>query len=653
MVENKHRLSLNKLKYLYFVLIALLIFSLTYGKILNGFFQQDEWFTFGSYTTYQNSSLLSILKYLFAFNVGHYNPLTNMVQFILFRIWGINYVKFALFGIVLEIGNIFCIFILAKRIFKKDILFAYLATLLFLSFAASSQAVSWVLVNTATLSSSFFGIVSVIFFYDYIAKKKKLFLIYSLFILLVSLLFKEITIGLFPLYFIILLFISLKDILYVMIPGLFYFIFRVLMFFTPNPASEKIVTQTLPIKYLILDFITLPFKSLSQVLIPQDAIIYIARFIALFFPKYAGSPGTTKFDLFALNQVLGPLSVAIALVFVTLALILFFRGKITNLKIIYCLSLLWVFLNSLIFALSPETTGVTVLVDSRNLYFISIGVAFFMTCVLKSLNIKNNKKAIILVSLFILNIFFLNQDLTQVTNLGAVRKRILNKIYNDHPKLAGKQVFYFESNSSYFGLPTEVKIPPFQSGFGQTLLVWYSRNQILPIDFYKNHFLWPIDSEGYKEVNGVGFGYYRNFTDLAQFLAKNKSNEPNIIAYRFNFQDNTLIDIRSDLTQKIDGYLAPKSLINSSGFSINSVIDMKKNFDLAQISLGSYNYQNQIMSILLSTDGKKWTTIYSGEAIAGSFYFEPTIARFIKIDREGKSEQMATFLSGLKLYAKN
>lgn len=544
MAESKNR------KEVLFVLVFVLVTFTIYGKILGGFFQQDEWATFGAYITHRNDSLASILRYIFALSVGHYNPLTNLVQFTMFKLWGVNYIKFAFFGIVLHIANGIGIYLLARRIFKKNIFLAFLTSISFLLFAASYQGVSWVLVNTATLSASLFGIVSAIFFYDFMESRKRKLLFYSILFLIISVLFKEITVGLFPFYFFVLFVIAKNEIIYVFIPGIIYFLFRASMFFSPDISTNSIVTKTQSLTYLISNFFTLPFKSLSQILLPEGAMIGFSRLISIIFLRgLAPRFGTTAFDLFILNRVVAPISIIAGLFVILFSLFLYFKKA--DLRIVIILSVAWCFCNSLIFAFAPETTGITILVDSRNLYFSSIGVAFLVIAFLKTLKLDNKKLVLLLLPIIFLNVYFLNQKLSQLVSIGSLRKNILNQISAEEPKLGMKTVFYVESDTSYYGLPPEIKIPPFQSGFGQTLLVWYDSRQSFPHSFFENDFLWPIDSEGYKDVNGIGFGYFRNFDDLANFFKYNKSTGIQIVAYKFNSKINKLDNISSDIIASI------------------------------------------------------------------------------------------------------
>ncbi len=544
------------------ILILGVIAIFCYINILNGFFQQDEWATFGAYIIHQRVGFVGIFKYLFAFDIGHYNPLTNLVQFTLFNLWGVNYINFAIFGIILHTVNVIGIYILAKRIFKKDIFLAFVTTLLFLFFAAYYQAIGWVVVNTATLSASFLGVVSAIFFYDYIEQKKLKLLFFSIVILFISLLFKEITIGLFPLYFLILFLLSksnknyYKSLKYVFVSGLLYFLFRVGMFFAPNTANDKVVTQTLSLSYLIYDFITLPFKSLSQIIFPQEVILTFSHILsAHFLTRFAGIPTTTKFDLFVLTHVVEPLSIVIGLIIIFCGIGLYLKKK-SIFKNIILISLGWVILNSLIFSFAPETTNIITIVDSRNLYFIAIGVAFLIVSLLKSFGISNKKIVLILLPLVILNMYILSLDLSRLTKEGKVRKDILSQIYLEHPKLSGKTIFYIESDSSYYGLPLDTKILPFQSGFGQTLLVWYAKSQGFPEDFFKNRFLWDIGSQDYKEIDGIGFGYFRDFNMLYKSFSDNKLDVNSVISYSFNSNTQKLRDTTVEIKKRLlDEYL--------------------------------------------------------------------------------------------------
>src|SRR5258708_12055698 len=140
-------MGVNLRKILPFLLLAFtsIIFYIT---ILNGFFQQDEWVTFGAYIIRQHLSVVAILKYLFAFDIGHYDPFTNIVQFSLFNFWGINYTNFALFGIILHVANVLFVYILSRRVFKNNIYFSIFPPFFFFFFSSIFLAFIFVVVYT-------------------------------------------------------------------------------------------------------------------------------------------------------------------------------------------------------------------------------------------------------------------------------------------------------------------------------------------------------------------------------------------------------------------------------------------------------------------------------------------------------------------------
>ena len=95
------------------------------------------------------------------------------------------------------------------------------------------------------------------------------------------------------------------------------------------------------------------------------------------------------------------------------------------------------------------------------------------------------------------------------------------------------------------------KIPPFQSGFGQTLLASYWKQEQYPKEFYENRFLWDITSQGYKEVNNTGFGYYRDFSALKLAISQNKISAQSVIAFSYSSRDKRLQDISEEVKQRL------------------------------------------------------------------------------------------------------
>ncbi|GEM_PF-5044251 len=544
-MENKFK------KILPFALLAAAV-GVFYSRLFNGFFQQDEWYSYGYFLAHRNLDFLNFVKFVFAPNVTHYNPITVFIEYVLFHAWGMDYIKFMVIGLISHVLAVFSVYLLSKRIFK-DVVLSFLTALLFGLFAAPYQGAAWVIVDIATLWASILGVLSTLFFLDFLDKKRQKYFIVSIVFLVISLFVKEIAIGLFPMFFLTWFFYGgkkkeIKNLVLLVVIACVYFLFRIGMAVTNPGAGGGLVTQSQSFNYLIYNFFTVPLKVLSQTLIPYDVFKMISLYVSRFFPtNVSGRPGTTKFEIFAIHNVMETISIGLSLLIIVSIIIFTIKLWKKNKEwLLVIASLLWIVLNSFIFSFAPETSGVINIVDSRNLYFTAIGVAFLIILLTKIYVRKNDFKfLIIFIPVVILNIFWLNSYLSNFVELGRVRRVILQQISTDNPHLPQKVIFYTDSNKEYYGLAE--KIMPFQSGFGQTLLAWYNRRQDFPSVFFKNRYLWDIRSQGYQEVDGVGFGYFRDINLLREAIIQNKLSIDNLVAYRFNAGSNSLVNITSEI----------------------------------------------------------------------------------------------------------
>jgi len=209
-------------------------------------------------------------------------------------------------------------------------------------------------------------------------------------------------------------------------------------------------------------------------------------------------------------------------------------------------------LNSLIFAFAPGRTGVIFTIDSRNLYFVSVGSAIMLAAVLGEIKRNSRNRAILLFLIILIpNLYFLNKNLEIFAERGRVRKSILNSIVQTIPNLPNKVVIYTQSDQSYYGLPPEEKILPFQSGLGQTLLAWYYPTEKFPKEFFEDRFLWEIESQGYQEVGNRGFGYFRDKDLLREAIRQYNLPEESVVSFSWNGKRNLLTNITDEVRQEI------------------------------------------------------------------------------------------------------
>lgn len=532
------------------MLLSVLIFVL-YFPIFGIFFQQDEWWGFAEYYLVDGGNAIKyILKALIP-DPGHYLPLFKTIIAICFEWFGFIYWKWAIVSIVWHILNSYLVFLLAKKIFKENWQ-AIFSGILFAAFAAGQQATSWVVANGATQGAATLVLLSLIYFFE-----SKILL--SVLMLALSMLFKEIAIGMFAFLPLLMLFQNYiakkslfdKRILYFLSVAIFYVVFRYLTFLGVfSDIKAPVITESQTKSEILFNIATFPIKGISQTFIPPYVFLEASKFIADKLPDgIAGFPGTTYFDNFYLKYVFGVLTLFVFGV-VGLIFLLALKFRKGNLATIAFFGLLFVGINSAIYALSPGRSGFVPIIDSRNLYMPSIGMAFFIVSVASLF--KNWKWPIAILSIFVVfNMLITRLELKGISEVGKNRLNILNQIYNDNLKLNDKQVFYFESDTSYYGLPDTIRILPFQSGFGQTLLVWFNNTEKFPTEFFDNAYLWPIDSQGYKEVDGRGFGYFRDYSLLSATLKEYNLPTESVVAYSWDSKQEKLTNITENIRLRL------------------------------------------------------------------------------------------------------
>ena len=297
---------------------------------------------------------------------------------------------------------------------------------------------------------------------------------------------------------------------------------------------------------------------------------------------------------------------------------------------------------------------------------------------------------IILVSLTILNVFWLERQLSVYVEEGTVRKEILNIVKRNYPQLPSKVIFYTESEKSYYGLPPNERTLPFQSGFGQTLLVWYYPTEHFSQEFFENQFLWEITDQGYKEKGERAFGYFRDFNKLVKTVENEKLPIESVISFRYDSENQILINNTDEVRGRLGGYFSDKQEIKPREIDIFAstnpketglMLDRKRDTfwdsklpyarpqfiqiklpglkKIAVISIDSYNNkdQNEVgYAVYLSNDSKVWEEVFyskkypPGENGTVDIYLLPKITRFVKIQQIGYHKYAPWVIHELKIY---
>lgn len=534
------------------LLFSVFVTVLSYWKIFYGYFQQDEWLSF-SYNHFISGDFFRVISQCFAPSVGHFQPFNTLFLYLATNLFKINYFPYALLTIILHVSNVVLVYYLASKIFKNNIL-SFVTSMFFATNSNIHQATSWVMADTGIHLSTFFALSSLILFLDFISKDQFKHFVVSIVLLFVSLMFKETAVAFFvfyPLIYFILRDTKLKrdyrfPVLIILLGGV-YVLFRASMIFIPTAYSNSnsLVINSQSNFHLFYNFMTVPLKAFVQSLIPESLLINLGKSLAVLFPvSVRGEVGTTRFDEFILKRMVEMISIASFSLFGLLLTIFSIKSKNRLAKKVVYALVLFVLLNSFIYALTPEQTGIMSIVASRNLYFISIGTSLLLVYILR--------KYYFIIFIFIgINIMLLNTHLDYLVKNSKNRQQILNQILKDNLVIQNKQIFYIESDTSYYGLPNDVRILPFQSGFGQTLLIVFSGQKYFPKEFYKGQFLWDLKSQEYKEIGGVGFGYFRDYGLLSDALKEYNLPVESVIAYSWNGKEEKLTNISSDIRLKL------------------------------------------------------------------------------------------------------
>lgn len=496
-----------------------------------------------------------MLQVFFAPAIGHYVPLTHFFTYVYFQVVKINPFGYALESIASHLLIIFLIYKLSTRFFSSK-LHPLLIAGYFAFNASSHQATSWLVADINTHFSTIFALLSMISLFNY----RKIWV--SLVFLIIALLFKETPIGLFlilPLG--IYLFNAdskvrkFLDVIKVLIVGLSYFLFRVSMvFFHQISATDKIVTKSQSIYEILVNLFTFPTKILAQLFLPTRLLLSLARSFAQILPQIlTGVQGTTAFDKFVEGTAL---QIIYWVIFIAmLAGVYILVNKIRDMEskkaIIFGLSFL--FVNSLIYILSPGRPGNIPDVDSRNLYFPLIGVSIFIISFFRLLfKQKTTVLLVVSVCLTTIHVIWLSSEFNTLTKAGQEQKTILEQVKRENPVLPPKTIFYMESDKPFYGMADNQKIFPFQMNLGFVLIVWYWPTEKFPKSFGdQTKFLYGLTEEGYREDGDRGIGYFRDFQSLQTAVSKYDLPRECVIAYHYNSETKKTTNITKVIRNKL------------------------------------------------------------------------------------------------------
>lgn len=555
--------QLFKNRFLYIVFFAyLLIAIITFGKLPRTFFQQDEWAIFGN-IIFTDKAGISLFDRFFVYEqYTHLVPFSNALTLVQYRLYGIDFAPYAITSVAFHLVNAFLVFVLAFVLLKKKWL-AVLSGGIFLINSISHQAVTWIATSAGTETSTTVLLLSLISFGAYVTdgERTRRLLWVSLVLFIFSLGFKETSLFVFlfyPLFWFIFsrkrsIFSARKIILPLGIAGLLYVSVRLYFF---SALSTSIISQPElsqpPFPVYLYRMVALPIRILAQSFVPVPFILKGARgLVLLAYPHFVTDHTPDPYVVESAGA-----DILSFFIFCVILMVRYFvqRWKNKNVTRLFDVSLIFITMSALPFIVVPGVAGYLSLIDGRHLYLTGIFSAVLLAIVIYTAVAWLRKKRFAVLSVILLiglvgayHILKIGKDIDYQVALAKVRVPILEQIISTYPTLPKNVVFYVSSDTPYYGLPYEEPIVPFQSGFGQTLLVWYNeRGENFPACFFEKQYLYVLLSQDYKECAGRGFGYYRKADALEQAVGQFHIRPEQVIAFQYNSGTNTLVDITKD-----------------------------------------------------------------------------------------------------------
>lgn len=545
------------MRYKKFLLLLVLFVGIDivlYWNLWNTFFQQDEWGLFGRSIYQLDGFPLS----LFTFSGAHFHPMGNLIWMILYKTLGTNATGYGFLSILIHsVTAVIAYYFFG--LFTKSRRAQFILSFLFLVSYPTKQVVVWYAASPYIIPC----IAGIMLFFLYLNKckaKKEISIkaACSLFsIWVVSMLFREEAVIIIPLLPISILLFWNKD----YIPKLrkkviellvLMFAIVLIRYFFESFFGDNVVYEQGNIHVMRLyNSLTVPLKMIIQNLIELEQLWDISRMYNRFaFPERIIDGVIIETAIFE-HMVL---YLSIPLLFVSGFI---FSRMNTRERKILIFSLAWIFFASVIVGLQSRRLY---FLESRYLYLGSIGVLLLLYSMFSALSrtkfISETKLFLVVVGLSTVFFFYSWFNIQRVMNdtylaYSIERKEILKQITTLHPTIPKTVIFYVECRDKDDCISNNLVLP-FQSGVGQMLLVIYGSAHPKEYGpYFKGFYLWDWEAEGYREIDGYGFGYYRQEETILKDLKRGRFLPQEIIALQYDKSENKIKEISKEFRKRV------------------------------------------------------------------------------------------------------
>jgi len=566
-----------------------------YKKLFLGFFQGDEWVFFERFLPYSQSLSGSIIAALQSITnaqeingSGHATPIPFFLFTLSMSAFGLNHTFWATSSILLHITNSALLIIFAAQLTKNKNV-ALISGLFFAFSSTHQQAITWMMNHLFTTLSVTFILTTLILFIHYFVDNefdKKGIVLVSLTAFL-ALLTKESAIVLFPTMLLITFryrkcIHTLKTSAYLLTLFLIFIFYRFGIVSTLGTNALEGVSNLTP-ELVIFRAISYPLRAITLVFTPSTLILSLSESLTgLAYPIYGAEKEVRGSTFLNFTQSAGSdiFIFSIATLILTLTAVLWSSLKNNNLKWATAIGLVIFSLSALpliMIAIYAPWWGYATFLDSRHLYLPSVGGAIMFSIGLCAVSkyfsrltnrrIKSRRiSMLIMIGWSIWQFNVLDLELTKQGEVGRDRYKILSFIDRTIPTYPDKAVIYIKSDSAYYGFGDPM--PPFQTNFGQVLSVLFGFRGDIDVEQLDTSHLTVqgIAGQGYKEVDGRGFGYFISEQKLNEFAQDTGFPLESVYAFSWNGKERKVEDItveeRGEIKRRLEDLALYKNWID-------------------------------------------------------------------------------------------
>ena len=552
--------------------LCIVLFTIfAYRNSFNQFFLQDEWLSSGVFLYYEKIGLLWRMFLPFKGLLAHFNPLNTLFFLGERHYFQFHYEYYALMSILTHAINGVILSFFVYRLTKKWII-AFPVAFLFVVNSIPREAITWIAGGNGLLQTTTLFLLSLHFLYSYIQTRDRRFLLLTMTAFFLSLFFKEDLVFLFigiPSFYLILEKRSkrslMRTILLALIATAVIFLgIRLFLVSMGLYAYEEVVDVSTANMFVYpFRIITMPLRMLTQSFVPESFVLSAARFIThLGYPQFVTKGEANPFisETIVADLILYIGAVVFFSIAVKICKILWQR-KEKNLLKLAIFSIVLIVESAVSYVFVPGRAGFFSIFPSRYLYISSIGASIFLVLMVFAMwtSIKKFSRRVLWFGygagigfIVIFHFVRLQQAISNLSEVGTLRKSLLTTMSTRYPVLPQKVIIFSESNRAYYGSPPDEHTLPVQSGFGQMLLVWYDATENFPACLFEKLYLYERLSQGYRECDGRGFGYFREKDKLMETVNKFDLPPESVIGFSYSARTQAFEDITDEIRKEID-----------------------------------------------------------------------------------------------------